>query len=154
MAKPFTQFTADDFRSLSSTNLDGFLHVTQRVVEQMLEQKRGGSVVSITSSLRIAPDRAIAGRRADDYQGRHQRELAQPRDGVRQARNTREHGVAGVVGYASAQGLCERFSGVSVADGTARHDQDICRRRAVSHEAPRVTGVVLNVDCGAHLGSW
>jgi len=21
-------------------------------------------------------------------------------------------------------------------------------------EAPRVTGVVLNVDCGAHLGSW
>jgi NAD(P)-dependent dehydrogenase (short-subunit alcohol dehydrogenase family) len=55
MAKPFTQFTADDFRSLSSTNLDGFFHVTQRVIGQLLEQKRGGSVVSITSSLTDNP---------------------------------------------------------------------------------------------------
>ena len=58
MVKPFTQFTTDDFRSLSSTNLDGFIHVTQRVIGQLLEQKRAGSVVSITSSL---TDNPIAG---------------------------------------------------------------------------------------------
>ena len=28
-AKPFTEYTPEDFRALSSTNLDGFLHITQ-----------------------------------------------------------------------------------------------------------------------------
>ena len=32
--KPFTDYTADDFESLVSTNLEGFLHVTQRVIKQ------------------------------------------------------------------------------------------------------------------------
>src|SRR5262249_26073428 len=43
--KPFTDYTADDFRSLVSTNLEGFLYVTQLAVKQMLAQKTGGSIV-------------------------------------------------------------------------------------------------------------
>src|ERR1700730_18043328 len=50
-AKPFTEYTPEDFRALSSTNLDGFIYTTQRVVKQMLSQKTGGSVVSITTSI-------------------------------------------------------------------------------------------------------
>src|SRR5471030_251416 len=50
-AKPFTEYTLEDFRALSSTNLEGFLHTTQLAVKQMLSQKSGGSVVSITSSI-------------------------------------------------------------------------------------------------------
>src|ERR1700757_2118851 len=46
--KPFTEYTAENFRLLSSTNLDGFVYVTQLAVKQMLSQKAGGSVVSIT----------------------------------------------------------------------------------------------------------
>src|SRR3984893_4485771 len=49
--KPFTEYTPEDFRALSSTNLDGFIYTTQRVVKQMLSQKTGGSVVSITTSI-------------------------------------------------------------------------------------------------------
>jgi len=49
--KPFTEYTPEDFRALSSTNLDGFIHTTQLAVKQMLSQKSGGSVVSITSSI-------------------------------------------------------------------------------------------------------
>ena len=49
--KPFTEYTPEDFRVLSSTNLDGFIHTTQLVVNQMLSQKTGGSVVSITASI-------------------------------------------------------------------------------------------------------
>ena len=49
--KPFTDYTAEDFKALSSTNLEGFLYVTQGVVKQMLAQKSGGSVVTITASL-------------------------------------------------------------------------------------------------------
>src|SRR5215468_8356264 len=37
--KPFTDYTADDFRSLVSTNLGGFLYLTQLTIKQMLAQK-------------------------------------------------------------------------------------------------------------------
>jgi NAD(P)-dependent dehydrogenase (short-subunit alcohol dehydrogenase family) len=50
-AKPFIEYTLEDFRKLSSTNLDGFIHMTQLAVKQMLAQKSGGSVVSITTSI-------------------------------------------------------------------------------------------------------
>src|SRR6202044_3546700 len=49
--KPFTDYTAEDFKSLVSTNLEGFLYLTQLAVRQMLTQKTGGSVVTITAAL-------------------------------------------------------------------------------------------------------
>ena len=55
--KPFTDFTAEDFNALISTNLLGFFHITQRTVKEMLKQK-SGCVVSITAAL---ADRPIAG---------------------------------------------------------------------------------------------
>src|SRR5262249_28542265 len=50
--KPFTDYTAEDFKSLVSTNLGGFLYVTQLAIKQMLAQKTGGSVVTITALAR------------------------------------------------------------------------------------------------------
>jgi len=55
--KPFTDFTAEDFNALISTNLLGFFYITQRTVKEMLKQK-SGCVVSITAAL---ADRPIAG---------------------------------------------------------------------------------------------
>jgi NAD(P)-dependent dehydrogenase (short-subunit alcohol dehydrogenase family) len=55
--KPFTEFTTDDFSALVSTNLLGFLYITQLAVAQMLKQQ-SGAVVSITASL---ADQPIAG---------------------------------------------------------------------------------------------
>src|SRR5256886_11690351 len=49
--KPFTGYTLEDFRALSSTNLDGFIHATQAAVKQMLSQQSGGSVVRLTTFL-------------------------------------------------------------------------------------------------------
>src|SRR5215472_2958106 len=37
--KPFTEYTAEDFKSLVSTNLEGFLYITQLSIKQMLAQK-------------------------------------------------------------------------------------------------------------------
>src|SRR2546427_51997 len=48
--KPFTEYTPEDFQSLISTNLEGFLYITQLVVKQMLVQKTGGSIVTITAA--------------------------------------------------------------------------------------------------------
>jgi NAD(P)-dependent dehydrogenase (short-subunit alcohol dehydrogenase family) len=36
--KPFIDYTIEDYRRLAATNLEGFLHLTQRVVRQMLAQ--------------------------------------------------------------------------------------------------------------------
>src|SRR5580658_1518426 len=55
--KPFLDFTTEDFNSLVSTNLLGFLYITQRAVREMLKQK-SGCVVSISAAL---ADRPIAG---------------------------------------------------------------------------------------------
>ena len=56
--KPFIDYTIEDYRRLAATNLEGFLHLTQYVVRQMLAQKRGGSIVSITTPM---VDHPIAG---------------------------------------------------------------------------------------------
>lgn len=49
-AKPFTQFTQEDFEANISTNVAGFFHVTQAAVAVM-ERQGSGHVVSITTSL-------------------------------------------------------------------------------------------------------
>src|ERR1700758_356842 len=58
LVKPFTEYTAEDFRALVSTNLAGFIYITQLAVKQMLGQKSGGSIVSISAAL---ADNPIAG---------------------------------------------------------------------------------------------
>src|SRR6478736_3858421 len=58
VVKPFTEYTADDFRALVATNLAGFIYITQLAVKQMQAQKTGGSIVSITAAL---VDNPIAG---------------------------------------------------------------------------------------------
>jgi NAD(P)-dependent dehydrogenase (short-subunit alcohol dehydrogenase family) len=57
IAKPFTEYTAEDFKTKVSTNLAGFFHITQAVAGVMLKQG-AGHIVSITTSL---TDHAIAG---------------------------------------------------------------------------------------------
>src|SRR5205809_1901279 len=51
IVKPFTEYTTNDFRALVSTNLAGFIYITQLAVKQMQAQKSGGSIVSITAAL-------------------------------------------------------------------------------------------------------
>src|SRR5579875_2842280 len=50
IGKPFTEYTLDDYRALMATNVEGFLHIAQLTVKQLLAQGRGGSVISITAS--------------------------------------------------------------------------------------------------------
>src|SRR5579863_10603230 len=57
--KPFTNYTAEDIRSLVSTNIEGFVYVTQLAVKQMLAQKTGGSIVTITAALARNPVRGV-----------------------------------------------------------------------------------------------
>ena len=154
MVKPFTQFTLEDFRALSSTNLDGFLHVTQRVIEQLLEQKRGGSVVSITASIADRPQAALLASLPMITKGginAVSRNLAMEyaKQGIR------VNAVApGMVATPLLKGLSKEFLQSLAPMGEIGTTQDIADAVLFLTEAPRVTGVVLNVDAGAHLGKW
>jgi NAD(P)-dependent dehydrogenase (short-subunit alcohol dehydrogenase family) len=50
IGKGFTEYTSEDFDAITAVNLDGFFHITQRVLGQMLLQN-GGHIVNITSSV-------------------------------------------------------------------------------------------------------
>ncbi|MCW3820495.1 SDR family oxidoreductase [Micromonospora sp. DR5-3] len=50
IAKPFTDYTEDDYDTVLGVNLNGFFRITQLAVERMLKQG-GGHVVQITSTL-------------------------------------------------------------------------------------------------------
>jgi len=50
VAKPFTQYTADDYARVTGTNLAGFYFITQLAIEQM-EKQKSGHVVSVTTTL-------------------------------------------------------------------------------------------------------
>ncbi|MFG2266577.1 SDR family NAD(P)-dependent oxidoreductase [Streptomyces sp. NPDC048720] len=50
VAKPFTEYTLDDYAAVVGVNLNGFFHITQLAIEQMLTQG-AGHIVNITTSL-------------------------------------------------------------------------------------------------------
>src|SRR3954465_2938716 len=50
IAKPFTDYTAEDYAAIKRTNVDGFFHLTQAVIGQLLQQGEGGHVVSVTTT--------------------------------------------------------------------------------------------------------
>ncbi|MDG3440183.1 SDR family NAD(P)-dependent oxidoreductase [Nitrospirillum amazonense] len=51
IAKPYTDYTDEDYARVLSTNLNGFHHITQLVIAQLLKQGNGGHVVQVTTSL-------------------------------------------------------------------------------------------------------
>ncbi|MFJ6386182.1 SDR family NAD(P)-dependent oxidoreductase [Streptomyces sp. NPDC091972] len=50
VAKPFTEYTAEDFATVTGINVAGVFHLTQRAVPHLLAQG-GGHIVNVTTSL-------------------------------------------------------------------------------------------------------
>jgi NAD(P)-dependent dehydrogenase (short-subunit alcohol dehydrogenase family) len=83
-SKRFTDYTIRDFELLSETNLQGYVHITQLAVKQMLAQKNGGSVTGITTALVEQSHRGSQRFHPDDYEGRFRGHHSRPRNGVRE----------------------------------------------------------------------
>jgi NAD(P)-dependent dehydrogenase (short-subunit alcohol dehydrogenase family) len=153
-AKPFTEYTVEDFRALSSTNLDGFIHTTQLAVKQMLAQKSGGSVVSITSSIVDHPLAALTASLPMITKGgidAISRSLAM---------EYASHGIRvnvvapGVVDTPLHKNNPKEFLRTLSPLGQISGAKDIAEAVFYLTEASQVTGEVLHVDGGAHLGRW
>jgi NAD(P)-dependent dehydrogenase (short-subunit alcohol dehydrogenase family) len=152
--KPFIDYTAEDFTRLVSTNLGGFIYMTQLAIKQMLAQKSGGSIVSITASL---ADNPIAGVNASIPMitkggiNAITRSLAieYAKDGIR------VNAVApGVVDTPLHRNNPKDFLKKLSPMGSISNVQEIVDAVIYLTEAPHVTGEVLHVDGGAHIGKW
>lgn len=154
LAKPFTSYTRDDFRALASTNLEGFIYIAQLVVKQMQAQKSGGSIVCITAAL---ADNPISGSPAS---------VAMMTKG----------GLNAAVKSLSSEYAKEhiRFNAVApgVVDSPLHAEtspellarltpmasistiEDVADAVLYLTEARQITGEILHVDGGAHIGKW
>ena len=149
-SKPFTEYTAEELRAFVSTNLEGFVFITQLAVRQMLSQGRGGSVTSISASL---ADNPIAGVPASvpmmTKGGINAITLSLANEYAKD--KIRFNAVApGVVDTALHNGNLIARSPM----GTVSEPKDIADAVVYLTEAGHVTGEVLHVDDGAHVGQW
>src|SRR6202041_896262 len=151
-SKPFTEYTAEDFRSYVSTNLGGFIFITQAAVKQMLSQGTGGSVTTITASLVKNP---IAGVSASipmiTKGGLEAITLSLASEYAKN--NIRFNAVApGVVDTPLHNKTPKDVMKSLSPMGTVSDSKDIAEAVVYLAEARHVTGEVLHVDGGAHAG--
>jgi NAD(P)-dependent dehydrogenase (short-subunit alcohol dehydrogenase family) len=153
-AKPFVDYTLDDYRKLAATNVEGFLHLTQLVVRQMVAQKNGGSIVSITTPLISHPIAGMPVSVAMITKGGI--EAASKNIAMEYARDgIRVNMVApGVVDTPLHKDNPKDFLKTLSPMNSISSAQEIVDAVVFLTEAPHITGEVLHVDGGAHLGRW
>jgi NAD(P)-dependent dehydrogenase (short-subunit alcohol dehydrogenase family) len=153
VARPFTRYSAEDYRSVVAVNLAGFFHMTQRAMAAMLEQG-AGHIVSITSTLVSQPMASVPALLTSLTKG-----------GIDAA--TRALAIE-----AAAHGVRVNAVSPGIID-TPMHDpqahsalaalhpigrmgtiEDIVRAVLYLEAAPFVTGEILHVDGGQNAGHW
>jgi len=152
--KPFTDYTADDFHRFVSINLEGFIFITQLAVKQMLSQGTGGSVTSITAAL---ADNPMAGSPASipmiTKGGLNAVTISLANEYAKD--HIRFNAVApGVVDTPMHQDNPKDILKTLSPMGTISSVKDIADAVIYLTEATNVTGEVLHVDGGAHVGRW
>jgi NAD(P)-dependent dehydrogenase (short-subunit alcohol dehydrogenase family) len=153
-AKPFLDFTAEEFRNLVSTNLEGFIFITQLAVKQMLLQGTGGSVTSITTSLIENPNTALPASIPMITKG-GLNAITRSLANEYAKNNIRFNAVApGVVDTPLHKNNPKDFLKTLSPMGTISDAKDIADAVIYLTEARHVTGEVLHVDGGAHVGRW
>src|SRR5438270_551440 len=152
--KPFTDYTADDFKALVATNLEGFLYVTQLSIRQMLAQKTGGSIVTITAALARNPIRGVPAAVPMITKGgletiTQHLAMEYAKDGIR----------VNAVAPGAVYTPLHRNTPKDVMEGLSPMGRpstvkDITDAVLYLTDAATVTGDILYVDGGAHFGRW
>jgi NAD(P)-dependent dehydrogenase (short-subunit alcohol dehydrogenase family) len=154
VAKPFTDYDAEDFKALVSTNLEGFLYITQLTVKQMLAQRSGGSIVTITAALARNPIRGFPAAVPMIIKGgletiTQHLAMEYAKDGIRV--NAVAPGVVATPLHKDTpKDVMESLSPM----GRPSTVNEIADAVMYLTDAPTVTGDILYVDGGAHFGRW
>jgi NAD(P)-dependent dehydrogenase (short-subunit alcohol dehydrogenase family) len=152
--KNFTDYTAEDLRSIVSVNIEGFLFITQLAVKQMLAQGTGGGVVNMTASMASHPIAGVNVAVSMLTKGGLEavtRSLAM--EYVQQG--IRVNAVApSIVNRPPYSDDWKQFVKTLQPLAGIPEVKDIVDAVIYLSEASQVTGEVLHVDGGAHIGKW
>ena len=152
-SKPFTDYTAVEFRGFVSTNVEGFIFITQLAVKQMLAQGTGGSVTCITAALTANPIAGVPASIPTITKGGLDAVIVSLANEYAKS-NIRFNAVApGVVDTHLDETQRDLMRALSPM-GTIAEPKDIADAVVYLTEARYVTGEILHVDGGAHAGRW
>jgi NAD(P)-dependent dehydrogenase (short-subunit alcohol dehydrogenase family) len=151
VAKPFTDYTEEEYSSTTGVNLDGFFRTTQRVIPHMLAQG-GGHIVNITSSLVDNANSSIPSVLASLTKG-----------GVQSATKSLaiEYAARGIRANAVSPGIVKtpmhpeehhEMLGGLLPVGRMGELSDVVDAVMYLENAPFVTGEILHVDGGQSAG--
>jgi NAD(P)-dependent dehydrogenase (short-subunit alcohol dehydrogenase family) len=151
--KSFTEYTTEDFDTLVSTTLAGFLHVSQLAVKQMLRQT-SGSILNISTTLVDQPIAGVGAAVQIMLKGALNavtRALAieYAKEGIRV--NTIAPGVINTPMHKPE--THDFLKGLSPA-GRIGEVKEIVDAALFLTDAPFTSGEILHVDGGAHAGKW
>jgi NAD(P)-dependent dehydrogenase (short-subunit alcohol dehydrogenase family) len=151
VAKPFTEYSLDDYATFVGVNLNGFFRITQLAIELMLTQG-GGHVVNITTSLVDNADARVPSVLASLTKG-----------GLQSATKSLaiEYATRGIRVNAVSPGTIktpmhpeenhESLAGLHPV-GRLGEQSDIADAVLYLENAPFVTGEILHVDGGMSAG--
>ncbi|MFD7605895.1 SDR family NAD(P)-dependent oxidoreductase [Streptomyces mirabilis] len=151
LAKPFHEYTQDDYAAATGVNLTGFFRITQLAVERMLAQG-GGHIVNITTSLVDNADSNVPSVLASLTKG-----------GLQSATKSLaiEYATRGIRANAVSPGTIktpmhaeethEALAGLHPV-GRMGETSDIVDAVIYLENAPFVTGEILHVDGGMSAG--
>ncbi|MET9388347.1 SDR family oxidoreductase [Streptomyces sp. NPDC002928] len=151
VAKPFTDYTQDDYATVTGVNLTGFFRITQLAIEHMLTQG-GGHIVNITTSLVDNADSRVPSVLASLTKG-----------GLQSATKSLaiEYATRGIRANAVSPGTIktpmhpeethETLAGLHPV-GRMGEQSDIVDAVIYLENAPFVTGEILHVDGGMSAG--
>jgi NAD(P)-dependent dehydrogenase (short-subunit alcohol dehydrogenase family) len=153
LAKPFTEYTQEDYARLFSTNVAGFFHMTQHAL-RVMQVARHGHIVNIGTSLVQQPIAGVPSALSILTKG-----------GIEAATRSLaiEYAPHGIRVNTVAAGIIdtpmhpaenhEALKGLSPAKrlGTVR---EVLEAVLYLEGATFVSGQILHVDGGAHAGKW
>ncbi|MED1792105.1 SDR family NAD(P)-dependent oxidoreductase [Brevibacillus nitrificans] len=154
VAKPFTDYTTEDFESVMSTNVAGFFHITQRALTEMTKVGSGHIVTITASGVAEQPIKAVPAMLA-----------ALSKGGLTAATKSLaiEYADKGIRVNAVAPGVIKtpmhpvethEFLDKLHPMGRMGEVEDVVNAILYLESAPFVTGEILHVDGGQSAGQW
>ena len=154
VTKAFTDYTQADLKLLVSTNVEGFLYITQLSIRQMLKQPTRGSIVTITAALASNPIRGVTAALSMLTNGGL--ETITLHLAMEYAKNgIRVNAVSPGAVYTALHQNTPKEEMESLSPmGRPSTVQDIADAVMYVSNAPTITGSILYVDGGSHFGRW